>query len=361
MPGREVLVQAADLAWRRPRRRARVGSARWVLAAIAALVAVFVAAPPSTAHPPAVFKITDSRISKPAGLATDAAHHRYWTVNRSGTSGRVFALNGSGDVEGSIELHAHIQDISALHYHNGSLYLADIGDHAKNRNKITVYVVRNPEPDGSRVTYQAYDFQYLHHPRDARVLLVDGNARMSVITRGAHPGIYRAPADPSRSSINPLTRAGPAPKHITGGLQLGNGKIAVRDPVAVRILDPARHDKVVAQAATPKNRSGKALGRRPDGKLLLVDGSQHARVYAMPVPKKIGNVPKLASRTTASSPSTSSTASSSASPRQDVLPPNANAVHGIKNWGIIIAVIVAALVASAAGLMTYLTGGRSRK
>jgi hypothetical protein len=331
-----------------------------VLAAIAALLLMIVAVPPGIAKPRTVVKISDSRISKPASIATDTAHHRYWMVNRSDRSGRVFALNGSGDVEGSIELHAHLHDISALQYRNGSLYLADIGDHAGKRNKITIYAVWQPQPDGSKVSYRAYDFQYRHRPRDARALLVDGNGRMSVITRGSKPGIYKAPADPSRSSINPLTRVGPAPRQVSDGLILGNGKIAIRDPVAVRVLDPARHDKVVAQAATPKNRPGKALGRRPDGKLLLTAGShQAARIYTMPIPHKIGKVPKLSHRTATSSPSSS--ASKSASPRQHLLPSDANAAGRIENWGIIVAVIVAAVVAIAAGLVTYLSGGRSRK
>lgn len=333
----------------------------WMITLLAATLLTSVGALPGAAEPRTVFKISDTRVSEPSSLTADADHHRYWTRSRSGDSGRIFALNRSGEVSGSVRLRADLQDVRAVQYHQGSLYLADIGGQGGNRSKIGIYVISNPRPDGTSARYRSYDFRYPDRAHDARALLIDGNGRMSVITRGSKAGIYQAPAEPSRHSTNTLTRVGKAPRRVTDGLTLSDGRIAVRAPKSVRILDPQRHYKLVGRAATPEHRSGTALGKKPGGRLLLVGNSDRgAAVYSMPVPDKIDKTPA------SGTPTAGRTASASGSP--DTASPSASTptaessdvdTGGIGGWGMTISVIVAAVVAAAAGIVTYRFRDRS--
>ena len=115
------------------------------------------------------------------------------------------------------------------------------------------------------MVYKAYDFSYPDGPHDAETLLVDGDGRLFIVTKGAEGGIYAAPSSPSRQGVNELERVGDAPAFVTDGTVLPDGRFALRTYVSVEIVDPDSYE-VVARAATPAQKQGESITTTFDGK-----------------------------------------------------------------------------------------------
>ncbi|HEU5486432.1 MAG TPA: hypothetical protein VFU98_16095 [Microlunatus sp.] len=237
------------------------------------------------------FRIGDSRITESSGLATDAANDRYWTVNDSGDSGIAYALDDGGDVTGTLEFRAEPVDVEAVAFHDGRLYVADIGDNRERRELVSVYFFDDAEPAEQPVVFKAYDFAYPDGPHDAETLLVDGDGRLFIVTKGATAGIYAAPSDPQRQGVNRLERVADAPPYVTDGTVLPDGGLALRTYVSVEILDPRTYE-VTARAATPVQRQGESITTTLDGKALLI-GSEGKRseVLRIDIPTSLGEAP----------------------------------------------------------------------
>jgi len=339
------------------------------LIAWALLVASLVigGAVPAAADDAVAFTIKDSRITESSGLATDPDAHLYWTVNGSGNSPHAFAVDDTGRVVGTTSFRADVTDVEAVAYADKVLYVADIGDKNADRDHVTVYLLYNPQPDNSTVLYHAYDFAYPDGPHDAGTLLVSPDGRLYLVTKGPKGGIYEAPAQPSRSQVNQLTRVADAPPYVTDGQFLPDGRIAVRSYVDVSILDPNQGDKVVARAATPYQPQGEALTQSLDGKSLIVGSAgKPSTAYTMPVPSTMNPAPSPgASPPQSPGQSTSSSGkASNADPggqTQADQDTNVNQNTAPGRGGTLEAVLVAAAVALAAGLSVYFARGGVRR
>jgi hypothetical protein len=213
------------------------------------------------------FTITDSRITESSGLATDAPNERYWTVNDSGDAGVAYALDPDGDLQGTLEFRVDPVDVEAVAFHDGRLYVADIGDNRERRDLVTVYFFDDAEPSDQPVVFKAYDFSYPDGAHDAETLLVDGDGRLYIVTKGATGGIYAAPASPQRQGVNELERVGDAPAYVTDGTVLTDGSIVLRTYVSVDVLDPSSYE-ITARAASPAQRQGESVTS-------TIDGSSH--------------------------------------------------------------------------------------
>ncbi|HEY9291978.1 MAG TPA: hypothetical protein VIP98_11915, partial [Microlunatus sp.] len=294
-------------------RRGTTRPARLLAALIGLLLVGWVAAPAYADDQP-LFKISDERITESSGLATDTDQQLYWTVNDSGDEPRAFALNDSGEVQGTLGFRADVTDVEAIAYHDGSLYIGDIGDNDAERDFVTIYVLADPEPNDSTVLYQAYDFAYPDGAHDAETLLIKKSGRIFIVTKGDDGGIYRAPKDPSREQVNNLTRVGDAPPYVTDGTVLDDGRLALRSYVDVKIVDPEQDYKVVDQAATPFQPQGESITTSLDGESLLVGSEgKDSAVYSMPIPQSLGQAPSAG----ASPPAESATPTPSASASTD--------------------------------------------
>ena len=75
---------------------------------------------------------------------------------------------------------------------------------------VVAFRLNSTEPGTTR--YNAFDFRYQDGARDAKAFLISGKGRIYVVTTGDNPGIYRAPATPSRQSMNTLVRVTDAPE-----------------------------------------------------------------------------------------------------------------------------------------------------
>ena len=270
-----------------PRRRLTMSAAVMVmLATLVGWLAVLPAAAETIE-----FTIGDPRITESSGLATDAADSRYWTVNDSGDRGIAYALDDHGNTEGTLEFRAQPVDVEAVAFHRGRLYVADIGDNRARRDFVTVYFFDEAAPGAGPVSYKAYDFSYPDGPQDAETLLVDGDGRLFIVTKGTKAGIYAAPTDPSRQGVNTLERVGDAPPFVTDGTVLPDGRYALRTYVSVEIMDPASY-QVVSRAATPAQRQGESITTTFDGgALLLGSEGKRSKVLRVDVPTSLVEVP----------------------------------------------------------------------
>lgn len=309
------------------------------------------------------FTITDPRITESSGLAADPAAHLYWTANASGDAARAFALDDTGRVVGTLNFRAELTDVEAVAYADNVLYVADIGDKTASRDHVTVYLLYSPQPSNGTVLYHAYDFSYPDGPHDAKTLLVSPGGQLYLVTKGPHGGIYQAPAEPSRSQVNTLTRVAAAPPFVTDGQFLADGRIALRSYVDVSILDPDRGYQVVARAATPYQPQGESLTQSLDGSSLLVGSEGHpSKVYSMPIPTGMNPVPSpSASPPKSPGPAGSSSAKQSDPGGQTEADQNTDVDQNTApgRGGTLEALLVAAAVAVAAGLGVYFARGRT--
>ena len=97
------------------------------------------------------FSIEDRRITESSGLARDEANGLYWTVNDSGDGGIAYALDDRGRTEGTLEFRVDPVDVEAVAFHQGRLYVADIGDNRARRDNVTVYFFDDAAPAADRV------------------------------------------------------------------------------------------------------------------------------------------------------------------------------------------------------------------
>lgn len=298
------------------------------------------------------FTISDERITESSGLATDTTADLYWTINDSGSSGVAYGLNGDGETEGTVRFLADPVDIEAIAMDDNQLFLADIGDNRARREFITVFAIDNPEPNDDTRTYRAYDFAYPDGPHDAEAMLVNSRGRFFFVTKEARAGIYRAPANPSRQSVNQLTRVADAPAFVTDGTFTPDGdRIALRTYVSVEMLD-AESYKEVAQAPLPLQPQGESITMDLDGDSLLV-GSEGVRskVYRIAVPTSINDVPSSsASPPSTASPTPSPSPSEQTGNGAESEPP----IPAEDGGGTLLAVGLAAAVALIAGAIVIL-------
>ncbi len=91
------------------------------------------------------------------------------------------------------------------------VYVADIGDNEAGRKRITIY--RLPEPrgvDGSVAVADVYHATYPDGPHDAEALLIAGDGRLHIVTKGetGPVTIYRFPAQLQSGASMRLERVG---------------------------------------------------------------------------------------------------------------------------------------------------------
>ena len=210
------------------------------LASVALSSIVVAAQSPAKPCPPPGPLVQVPGLSEASGLAISRrAPDRLWTHNDSGEP-VVVALDASGAVTGRVRVSgAAVEDweaIAAGPCGSGScLYIGDIGDNEAQRAKITVY--RVPEPDGQNGTASVtavYHATYPDGAHDAEALLVAGDGRLYVVTKGETGplGVYRFPAQPQPGATVRLERVATAAKptreaQVTDGAMSPDGEWTV--------------------------------------------------------------------------------------------------------------------------------------
>jgi hypothetical protein len=221
--------------------RTRTLTTASLLAGLAAafLVGPGTGGPASAAKAPAVVDrtLTDTRIVESSSL-TRSAYGKgvLWTSNDSGGGPVLYAINATG---GTIATYT-VRNASAHDWEgmaaasNGSthyIYIGDIGDNGKKRSTIAVFRVLEPSaPKNGTLDATGYTFRYPDGPHNAETLLVNPTTlRIYVVTKDTRGGvIYAAPASPSTTAVNTLTRVGTAPVTLSDGVFLDGSRFVLR-------------------------------------------------------------------------------------------------------------------------------------
>ena len=312
---------------------------RWAAAVACAVLAVWVvlgSVPSASAADEVAFTWSDPRLATPAGLARDTDHGVYWVAN----SGRyattaVYAVRPDGRTAARLVLNIPTTAVEAVGYQTGRVFLADIGDPNRTRTQIAVSFATVPSLADATVTYRSWDFTYPDGAHDAEALLLGPGTQIYVVTKGASPGIYKAPAQPVATKANALTRVADAPAGVTDGTFLPSGRVALRTATEVLELDPATWE-TVATSTLPTQQNGKTLAPTLDGAALLAGGQG----IGTPVHKVA-----LPSAVATATPTPTPTPGAQSSDSQPVIE------EGDRS-GTLVALVAAALVAVAAGAYT---------
>ena len=292
------------------------------------------AAPAVAAEPPRVdFRFEDARIGESSGLALSVRHpHTVWTVNDSGDSARVFAVDTrTGATVGVHTFDAQVRDVEALAITpQGRMLVADIGDNRASRKVVRVFWFDEPALGATSGPRGAsWELSYPDGPHDAEALAVDPRSgQVLVVTKDRVGGIYALPKSPSRSVVNRLVRVGTAPSVVTDAVFLPDGSaLAVRTYTSLEQVD---RDTFAGLRSTllPLQPQGETLAVAPGGTGLLIGSEgKGSRVQQIPVPE-LPRVPTATPTATTTTSSAGPTATPSTAPTASAPSPGSGTAGG---------------------------------
>ena len=171
-----------------------------------------------------------------------------WSHNDSGPP-LLIAFDASGAVKGRVTVAgARVgdwEDVSAGPCPQGScLYIADIGDNNRSRQRITVYRVPEPRPgDAMTAPAEPLDAMYPDGPHDAEALIVSSADDLLIVTKAAarETALYRFPKPLRPGTAARLEKVTALPLvRVTGGAASPDGAwMALRTNSEV-VFVPAR-------------------------------------------------------------------------------------------------------------------------
>ncbi|NLE98314.1 MAG: hypothetical protein GX596_10075 [Propionibacterium sp.] len=314
------------------------------LAAGALVVAAF--ATPAAAD----LLVPPEHVGDVVGMAWDEETHRLWLAGDEADDGTLIGLTEDGE-QAQINWSGDIVSVQSLAIHDGVLYIGDLGNEDGSRSEFTIFRMRNTEPGQKQ--YWAYVVEYPNgEPLHAETLLVSGRGNFYVVTTGDDAAIYRAPTEPSRQSLNTLTRVADAPEGVTDGVFLPDGAtIALRAADGVHIIDAFTWETLAVETYVnpPEDES---ITARED--MLILGGVGALREAEVPT-SDVTSTPGPAAEPGPTSPSPEPAPTGDASPTAPAEDDGAPAVP--RNTGTFVALIIAGAVALAAGVTTYFVKG----
>ena len=165
-------------------------------------------------------ELEDKAIAEASGLA--ASNRRpdaLWTHNDSGAKPRLYAIDLTGKALGRAKIrdakNRDWEDIASFTLDgNPYLLVADVGDNNHKRNRVTLYVIEEPDlsvdtkPD--LMPAWRIDFSYPGGPRDVESVAVDiESERVLLLTKRTIPAeLYAIPLRPATDEIIEATLLG---------------------------------------------------------------------------------------------------------------------------------------------------------
>lgn len=125
----------------------------------------------------------------------------FWTHNDAGNGPHIFAIGEDGRLIQRVRVTgaepSDWEDLEAAPCGDGGacLYVGDIGDNDAERERITIYRVREPDPADGSASADPLHARFPDGPRDAEALFADGSGDLYVITKGRaeEVALYRYP------------------------------------------------------------------------------------------------------------------------------------------------------------------------
>jgi hypothetical protein len=237
--------------------------------------------------------LSDGRILESSGLARSGYDDRVlWTHNDSGDLPRLFAVGKDGTTQGVLTLSGvnavDWEAMSRLRHSDGTswLYVGDIGDNARLRGEISVHQVEEPRERGDQsVVPTTYRFRYPDGRHDAEALLVHPRSkRIYIVTKNYYGGgIYVAPSSLSTTEVNELTRVADAPRNVTDGAIMYDGRMVLRNYNGAFVSSGP--GEALTWFPLPSSMQGESLAVAPGYQTIYV-GSEGYRssVWEVPLP-----------------------------------------------------------------------------
>ncbi|HET9983040.1 MAG TPA: hypothetical protein VFQ38_05625 [Longimicrobiales bacterium] len=185
-----------------------------------------------------------------SGLAASRRHRGVlWTLNDSGSTPDVFAIDTAGRLLGRVRVtgasNFDWEDIALAPCPGGDcLYIADTGDNAEDRAGMVVYRIPEPAPaDGVSRPAQAFPVVYPDRPRDTEALFVTDAGRIYLVSKGRRDAVsvWRYPGSPvpgRRRTLEPVQSLTPGkvelPDLVTGASLRGT-TVAIRSYTGLRL------------------------------------------------------------------------------------------------------------------------------
>lgn len=203
----------------------------------------------------------------------------WYAMGDSGTDEQLAVLNSQCGLERWIPNPVDPFDTEDVTSHDGTLWLADIGDNARKRP--TIALVRMNPADGAG---ELHRLTYPDAAHDAEALLIDGRGRPVIVTKqfSGVAGIYSTAGD---LSVDQLPSPGPvalekrgelARELITGGAVSADGRVAALRDYSNAYLYPVRDGDIVAALTTeqpvvvpiPQQPQGESIAFTASGDLI---------------------------------------------------------------------------------------------
>lgn len=238
--------------------------------------AVGVALPAQQRHLEELGVLDDPRVTESSGLALSQDDPDLaYTVNDSGNADAVYAVElSTGDVVGvTTVVGTPWVDTEALALHDGTLWVADVGDNAGVRDEIALYSLPEPGRGDARVTAQRHPLRHADGPVDVESLAIDPvSGRMVLVTKQLLEGTLLGLApDPPVDEVTVLDELdGSALSLATDAAWSPDGRhVVVRNYGEAQVLD-ADDRSVVATFELPDQPQGETLAVAPDGRSIVI-------------------------------------------------------------------------------------------
>ncbi len=314
-----------------------------LLAALFVTLVLGVTLAPAAAAATVAFTFSDSRITAPVGLAVDGEHRVYWTSNAGkSASTAIYAVAPDGSVAARLTYQLAATDTFAIAYDGGRVF---VGDRQSAGTLQVSYVTPAATLANAQIAFRSWDFAYSDTKQVPVAILVGPATQLYVVMESGQ--IFAAPAQPSATATNRLTKVGDGPAGVVGGT-FDAGSLILRTATELVAVEPTGFT-VTARATTPEQAGARGVtGSLNDSQYMLSGQGVGSPVLIAPGPGAQGS----------GSPSVSASASGSgtAEPTAAASGESAAPIEGEKanQTGTLVAIGGAIVLALAAGVVTAL-------
>ena len=225
-----------------------------------------------------VSRISDVRITESSGLAVSTEHDDLaYTINDSGNTATIFAIRVStGEVVGTTTVQDpnwNWLDTEALALRDGTLWVADTGDNARQRTDAALYALDEPGPGDHTIVPRRYAVTYDAGPQNVEAIAVPPRSGPILLLSKLSAGglVHRLPKTLRENGTNvatPTLRATPA--FTTDATYTADGKhVLVRNYVVAELREAEGWD-LIRTDVLPDQQLGETIALEPSGRSYLV-------------------------------------------------------------------------------------------
>jgi hypothetical protein len=255
--------------------------------AITTPVALGLVATPSPPDGREVFRFSDPAIVEASALVVQDG--LFLTTNDSGDTGRVFAVDDSGDTVGTTDWSDEAEDAEALAPAGaGYVWVGDIGDNSAHRP--SVEIARVPIGRGQRTVVPAeYHLTYPDGSTDAETLIRDPRTgRLYIASKNVFGGeLYAVPEDLDPAGPNRMKAIGRVLPVATDGSFFPDGRHLIIRNYTQAVVYAWPSLQPVGEFALPHQRQGEGIAVAEDGRVYVSSEGPHQPVLEVTLPAKI--------------------------------------------------------------------------